>query len=664
MKKSNKISALFIMCLMLISSFGFSACSNDDFDTDQYTGGIKLNVFGPCPVARGGELRFLGSGMNQITGIDIPGSGTISDITVVSNEEIRITVPQTAQIGLLTLHTPQGDIVTKTPISFTEPISFDESGYISPNPIKPGQELTIKGEYLNLIKEVIFADNVKVSEDEFTSHSRKEIKLIVPQEAQTGKIIISDGQEIPNWIYSADELQVVLPSVVEVMDLTGTKPDVVVKQFGKNLDLVKQVIMPNGDKVDFKVGTEGSYETLVFTLPANVSDGPICMIPASGVKVAIANIGVAVPTELEAVPGTNLRGGDEIVVKGVNMELVTTVKFPGVNDAVKPTSITSTEIKVNMPAAATSGNLVLNTESGKSVTVAISTAKPENISYDNSVVPAGGDLKISGKNLDVVSKILFGGNVVVTGITPTSASELTVKVPVTAENGALTLIMANGETVVAPAITVSKPECCFIPNPPAIANPGQVLSLPVVNGKLLTSVEFGGVSAQYIYSNDVLSVKVPTSAEGNTVLKLISSNGSISYTINVVPVEDTVWTGPLTITWGDGGRVAVPASAFNNVPAGSTIRFYFDQKDQTWAQAQINDGSWSALVFPEVGGNTLVPTDKYGWTFGSRAFDCTLTQAILTQIESKKATDGDFAGAGIIIQGSDLTFKKITIIRK
>ena len=106
MNKTYKLSALWMMCLMLFSCLSFTACDNgDDEDTNQYTGGVKLNVFGPSPVARGGELRFLGSGMNQVTGIVIPGCDEIKDIKVVSNTEIRVTVPQTAEPGFVVLKT-------------------------------------------------------------------------------------------------------------------------------------------------------------------------------------------------------------------------------------------------------------------------------------------------------------------------------------------------------------------------------------------------------------------------------------------------------------------------------------------------------------------------------------------------------------------------------
>lgn len=164
---------------------------------------------------------FLGSGMDKVTAVAIPGCDDITDIEVVSDTEIRVTVPQTAQPGLVVLKTPKGDITTKTELTFTEPIALEA---FAPAEVKPGSELTITGEYLNLIKEVIFADEVTVPADEFVSQSRQEIKVIVPDSAQTGKFILSDGAEIPNWIYSEGELEVTLPSVEAPLDLVDKKP--------------------------------------------------------------------------------------------------------------------------------------------------------------------------------------------------------------------------------------------------------------------------------------------------------------------------------------------------------------------------------------------------------------------------------------------------------
>ena len=109
MNKISRLSGVITLCLAAIAPI-FSSCQDDTYDTQQYSGGVNLNVWGPRPVARGGELRFLGSGMNRITSITLPGSGEVTDIKVISDEEIRITVPQTAEPGKVTLHYSGGEI--------------------------------------------------------------------------------------------------------------------------------------------------------------------------------------------------------------------------------------------------------------------------------------------------------------------------------------------------------------------------------------------------------------------------------------------------------------------------------------------------------------------------------------------------------------------------
>lgn len=660
MNKTYKFPALWMMCLMLFSCLTFTACDNgDDEDTNQYKGGISLNVFGPSPVSRGGVLRFLGSGMDKVTAVVIPGCDDITDIEVVSDTEIRVTVPQTAQPGLVVLKTPKGDITTKTELTFTEPIALEA---FAPAEVKPGSELTITGEYLNLIKEVIFADEVTVPADEFVSQSRQEIKVIVPDSAQTGKFILSDGAEIPNWIYSEGELEVTLPSVEAPLDLVDKKPGDVIRVSGKNFDLVKKVQMPNGDEVEFTMTASSEGDELTFTLPDNVSDGEVTVLPASDVKVVVATVVVATPSNVVAVPAVNLRGGDMITLKGTNMDLVTDVTFPGVEEAVGLESQNSTEIKVLMPAAAISGDLQLNTNSGKATAVSIATAKPENISYSAATVPAGEALTVKGVNMDVVSAVVFSGNVEVT-VSDATATAISLTVPTTAETGALLLKMANGESVEAPSLTIEKPVCAYLPALPDKLVRGRIVELEIVNADKLTNVLLNEAAVQYINdaAKGVLMLNVPAELNGTYSLKLISSNGEIAYDVLVVANEETVWAGPLDISWGDGGRVLVPAVSFAKVTAGTVMKVYFDQKDQTWAQAQFNYGDWSGIAF-SLFDTTMVPTDIYGWSFESRVMELTLTQEILDNIQAKQGDCEDQTNVGIIIQDSDLTFTKITIV--
>ena len=664
MKTLNKLTAAVMAGLMLISGVTFTSCNDDDddFSTQQYVGGVTLNVFGPSPVARGGELRFLGSGMKQIQSVTIPGAGDITDINVISDNEIRITVPQNAEPGHVVLHSPKGDITTKTILTFTEPISIEK---LSPLSVKPGDELTITGDYLNLISEVIFADDVTVDKKDFTSHSRYEIKLAVPAEAQTGKIILSDGAEIPNWIYSEDELSVVLPSAETVVDLSAAKPGDVVKVKGVNLDLVEKVVMPNGDEVEFTI----NGDELSFVLPENASDGAVCMIPASGVKVVIATIGMAEPTDLVAVPATELRAGNTIVISGKNLEVVSEIIFPGADAATDFTLKADNSIEVVMPAEAVTGDVVLNLLSGKSVTLPIATAKPGDIAYSVASIPVGDMLTVTGKNLDVVARVDFIGGVSAVPESATSG-ELTVIVPTTAETGALTFVMANGESVEGPSLEMSFPSCAWLTAVPEKFVKGQIYTLAISNADRLTEVMLNGAKAQYICNASAgeLTIQIPSGLEGIYELKLISDNGEIAYDIRIVPAETIAYEGPTMLTWGDDGRFGIDMSFFKEAKPGDKLKLYFTQNDN-WGQVQFNNGAWGngSMNFPEIGGAYL-NTDNVGGKDVTE-YSLTLTEEVLNDILSNP---GDYFGlnssynvtgvSGMVIQGSDWNVEKIVFI--
>ena len=68
MNKIYKFSAWWMACLVLLSSLTFTACDTNDVDTNQYKGGISLNVFGPSPVLRGGvAIPWLRNGSGCIS---------------------------------------------------------------------------------------------------------------------------------------------------------------------------------------------------------------------------------------------------------------------------------------------------------------------------------------------------------------------------------------------------------------------------------------------------------------------------------------------------------------------------------------------------------------------------------------------------------------------
>lgn len=456
MNKIYKFSAWWMACLVLLSSLTFTACDTNDLDTNQYKGGISLNVFGPSPVLRGGELRFLGCGLDQVASVLIPGCDAITDIQLISAEEIRVIVPQTALPGYVTLMLRNGEsIVTKTQLTYSEPVSIES---LSPESVRPGDVLTIKGDYLNLMHQVIFAENVIVSDEviaeeetteatsKFLKHTRNEIQVRVPEEAQSGKIILSDGAEIPNRLYSEVELQVVLPSVAEVADYNNIKPGAAMTVTGENFDLVKEVRMENGEAMPFTYSAE--QKALTFTIPRGAVNGPIYVVPASGVLVQVAEIKMATPEDVKA-QETEITAGKELTLTGKNMDMIAAVLFPGVEKTVEPSSLSETEVKVMVPGEAQSGMIQLVLTSGETISgleLTITAPKYCHIVDENVLTMndyfVGEDMVVDVVNIGELAEVQIDG----TKVSHTfSDSQLTIPVPQTAgHDSSVELISKDG----------------------------------------------------------------------------------------------------------------------------------------------------------------------------------------------------------------------------
>lgn len=452
MNKIYKFSAWCMACLVLLSSLTFTACDTNDLDTNQYKGGISLNVFGPSPVLRGGELRFLGCGLDQVASVLIPGCDAITDIQLISAEEIRVIVPQTALPGYVTLMLRNGEsIVTKTQLTYSEPVSIES---FSPESVRPGDVLTIKGDYLNLMSQVIFAEDVIVSDEmvvegeegttesvnRFLKHTRNEIQVRVPEEAQSGKIILSDGAEIPNRLYSEVELQVVLPSVAEVADHNNIKPGATLTVTGENFDLVKEVRMENGEKVEFEFSAEN--KTLRFTLPANAVSGFIYAVPASGVQVPVANIEMAKPGNFSCAV-TEINAGEQITILGENLDLVSAVIFTGGGEG-EIISQSPEQLVVSVPASAQSGSVTLKMANGEQISgLNLTINQPCHIvSSLEEDFEAGKEMIVEVANGELLTEVKING-VTVTQHT-LEGNQLKIQVPETAgANSILELVSSD-----------------------------------------------------------------------------------------------------------------------------------------------------------------------------------------------------------------------------
>ena len=671
MKNVNKIKTLLLSCLVLL---GLSACDNDDLSTQQYTGGVSLNVYGPQPVVRGGTLRFLGSNLDQVTQVIIPGVNPITDIDVRQSgipSEIWVQVPVDGpEEGYVTLVTANGEeITTLTQLTYEEPIVFE--GF-SPASAMPGETITITGDYLNLIHEVIFAEEVAVPEENFISHDRYQIQVVVPDSARTGEIILSDGaEELPNWIYSEEELEVGTPTVTSITTDTRFKAGERLSINGTALNLVDYVrfegaevpsaALAADDKEPFNVNENGTNLTL--TLPAEAASGTVELVLRSGVTVtASQHFEVVVPTDI-TVTTSRIKAGNALALSGNDLDLVTSLSFPSNEEG---TTIDGGEFTVaansltlnTVPETAIDGNLSLNMANGMSVAVPYTLVKPTVTSYSANPVNAGETLTLTGTDLDLVTGVSIGGGSTAIPIEGSTESNLTITVPMDSQSGPVSLILANGTSVESGTLNVNEAVFCYIANmPEEDIVVGTICQVEIANGDRLTEVQVDGTSVNYIVNGNNLLFNVPTTAGSNSTVKLISSNGEIEYTfpfVSGVAEETVIWTGNFDLgNWANGMQdLAWGGYDFSALQAGNTIIVYFTQ-DATASSWQLKLGrgnDWSTLPdFQEYAGGG----DATDLTAGATSFSYQLGANDVNEILTNN---------GLIFQGANVTLTQISII--
>ena len=681
MKKINNIFTLLVMALMGLS---LAACSNDDLDTNQYQGGVSLNAFGPSPVMRGGQLRFIGSNLDQIREVRIPGVDAITTIEVVKAgvpSEIRVTVPHDGpEVGnvVLVANNDQ-EITTKSTLTYTEGIVIKS---ITPSAM-PGDVIEIKGDedgYLNLIHSMAFADNVVVSEKDFLQHDRYTIKVKVPEDAKTGKLqfytadlTVGDAAKLDYQIVLSDDRLIVgTPTVAKVkgrneVDAEGTitaKAGETVTVTGDYMQLIKAVKVGGVEITEFTIAEDG--KSLSFVLPAEAPDGAIDLVCKSDVEVPAAMVETVKPSDCVAAPAP-VKAGAALTISGKDMDLVTAVEFDNA-DALSGEAISVAADKVvvtAVPETATEGKLRLVMANGQKVEVEFTLVKPTATGYNANPASAGSTIQIIGTDLDLVKSVDFGGAEATVEKDAVSAdgTTLNIKVPMEAKTGTPVMKLANGVTVNAPALTVNEAVFCYateLPGADAELHAGQTFVLPIANGDKLTGVEIAGKACQFIVSGNTLTVGAPDNAKKGTSVRLISSNGEITYKIDFIPnteITTVIWTGAFSAgKWDQGFQtLAWGGYDWSQVTPGTELVVTFGV-DPAIGYCQMRfacgDG-WGALPGTkeldgsDKDGNIKMPND-------AKEYRLVLTKAMIDKLSDNNQ--------GLVICGAGFILTKVALV--
>ncbi len=680
MKKTKNIFALLVLAIVGLS---LTACSEDDLDTNQYKGGVSLNAYGPNPVMRGGQLRFVGSNLDKIASIQIPGAPAITNYDIVKSgvpSEIRITVPKDGPtVGVVTLTTKDNQtITTKTELTYTEPIVFE--GF-TPASAMPGDVITIKGDYLNLIQSVAFADGVIIGEADFKSRDRYAITVAVPEEAQTGKIalytadltVASDEELDYQIITSDDAIEIGTPTVsslkgrntAEPLGTITAKAGETISLAGTYFNLVADVQVAGVSLKELKIANDGTG--VIGTLPAEAPSGDIVIVCKSNVEVPAGTLTTVKPSGCTAAPNP-AKAGQPITISGQDMDLVTAVLFNNVEQAVADIQATADKVVVTIPEAALEG-LQLVMANGETVEVATTLVKPIVTGYDNASVSAGGALTIKGTNLDLVKTVQFGDGSDIVNIENASAEAITLSVPMNALSGTPKLTLANGTTVAdVPAITVQEAVFCYFTEMPAEdaeLKAGDSFALPVANGDKLTGVEINGEACQYVLaSGNKLIIGIPGNAKKGAKVRLVSSNGEITYTIDFIPnteVTTVLWTGQAVADdWKDQPYVLSDAGQElkdAGVVAGDIISLHITPLSSDW-KIEFVEGHWGA-TYASV---CSIGNDTEGGKFTE--YDLDANKGYYSLVVTEEMLDAAFKqqwwGGVFVLNGDNVVVDRIT----
>lgn len=662
---------IFILLVMALSGLSLASCSNDELDTDQYGNGISLNSFGPCPVLRGGTLYFYGSNLDQISEIDLPGADPITQFEVVQSgvpSQISITVPaEKCDTGIIVIKTVKGgEIRTVTPVTYREDIEI-KSFYVGTEGNltgSVGDVLTIKGDYLNLMHGVIFAENDTVKEAQFISHDRYTITMAIPAEAMTGKFKLTDLAKEATELETKQALTVNLPEVKAITP-NYLKAGSTIAISGTSMEQIAAVKF-TGATVEAANFVAQSATSISMALPATATDGEVTLITKSGVEIPAGSITTVVPSELTVSPAP-VKNGAVLTISGKDLDLVASITFANTTEVVTPKTISATSLTVEVPELAQSGDITLTLANGKTVTVACTLLNPAITECNPAIITGGDAVIIKGTDLDLVASITFpgDGDLTVATFTAQNESAIALTVPAAAYGTGFTMTLKNGSEVKSTALTINAA------SDPAVNETSYsgVLGTHVT----VTGKNFNNVEAVYIGSTKVskftertntsMTFQVPSTIAADTYDLIMVGPDGTKFTVGkfVVKSPETdlstfalyedrsgLVSWPINFSWSDSkGKIRIMKKDLValGVKIGSKLIFYKESKKK--GQIQINDAGWGGIVtIADWNGTETVLT---------QVFDDAMMKAVTT-------TSDTWSNTAFIIQGDLAGVTKITFL--
>ena len=552
----RKISVLAMAAL--VGMAGFTSCSDDSLDTNQYNkSGVNILGFGPMPITRGETMRVTGTNLNNVKEVLFPeGNQKITPATTFisgsfqrqNSEELTVTIPDQCVPGKLRLLTNDGKTVESVSnITFAEEIKVATN---KKKKIHPGDILTIKGEYVWNIGQVVFFDFVAVNAEDFIVNTRNEIQVRVPMEAKTGEVVYNDGSEGAENI-SLGTLDI---DAAEATGVSNATPEFgeTITITGENLDLVTRVDFPAVEDATFNTAEDG--KSITVQVPSNTVSGSIVLTSYSGLTTSV-DITMPLATVSSTDPVKDVKAGQTITIKGEKLDRITQLVLPAIEKPLEKGEFrqSASEIAFVVPEGMGDGRVILIQHENYSVEsdkISMYSDAPETTIWSGNFV-------IGNWNAGM-QDLAWGGYDWSTAV---AGQVLTIYLKPDMSEGWSQIRVGNGSWAALPGTSDVNP----------LTGEDTKFSVTLTQAMIDEMVANGGLvicGAFFTVSKITLSL-----------------------------LENVLWQGQAVVDdWGnqpyilsDGGPELLAAG----MKVGSVIRCYLTPTDATW-NCQVWDGHWGA----------------------------------------------------------------------
>lgn len=444
-----------------------------------------------------------------------------------------------------------------------------------PCPVLRGGTLYLYGTNLDQIESVNLpgADPITAYEILQSGYNSK-ISIQVPAEkCKPGQIVLKTkkGGEITSVspITYREDIEITKFFVGSEGNMVGNVGDVVTIK-GDYLNLMHGVIFAGSDTIKEAEFESHDRYTIQVKIPAEARTGVITLTDATKDGTSLETKEELTINTPEATPikDRNIKAGEILSIKGSSFDQIVSVKFEGATvNAADFKSQSVAEITVAVPAKATDGTFYVVTKSGIEVPVGnIITVVPTQLVATPNPVKNGAELTITGKDMDLITGIAFP-KAAESKLNKVETTKVTATVPEDAQEGDITLSLANGKTVTV-AYTLVKPTVASCT--PAAITAGEKTIIKGTDLDLVKSITFPGDVEQTVEvkgTANTLGVTVPAACAG-TDFKLNLKNGTTIEVKDMLTIKAATDPAIASINPGEaiaGSTITITGKNFQNI---------------------------------------------------------------------------------------------------